>query len=73
MTMQRCYALMLLTLKKAWSAVVLIIPLVEIVNSDVLFKLIFFGLDHSSNTDLDSPPNGSDIEPSLITKPKIEM
>jgi hypothetical protein len=27
-----------------------------------------FGLDHGSNTDLDSPPNGSDIESSVITK-----
>jgi hypothetical protein len=32
-----------------------------------------FGLDHGSNTELDSPPNGSDIEPSVITKQGIEM
>ena len=52
---------------------VLIIPLVETVSSVVLFKLTLFGLDHGSNTDLDSPPNGSDIEPSVITKQGIEM
>ena len=45
----------------------------ETVSSVVLFKLTFFGLDHGSNTDLDSPLNESDIEPSVITKQGIEM
>ena len=58
----------------AWSAAVLVIILVKTVSSADLFKLTFFGLDHASNTDFDSPPNGSDIESSvMITKQWIEM
>jgi len=49
-------------LMKAWSAVVLIIPLMETVSSVVSFKLTFW-FGHSSDADLHSPPNGLDILP----------